>query len=63
MRTTDLIVIGGVLLGAIVAAAGLSQLDPRVREHFGREQTVGRTALLAAGLVVVGLAIVLIAIG
>lgn len=64
MRATDLIVLGGVLLGATVAVAGLSQVDHRVREHLGRgEQTVGRTALLAAGLVLVGLAIVFIAIG
>ena len=64
MKVTDLLVIGGVLLGAVVALAGLSQLDPRIRRRFGRgEQTAARTALLAAGLVLVGLALVAVAIG
>lgn len=64
MKATDLIVVGGVLLGVLVAVAGLSQFDPRVRERFGRsEQSFAWTFLLAVLLVAVGLAIVAVAIG
>lgn len=64
MKATDLIVFGAVVVGVLVALAGLSQLDPRVRERFGRgEATMGRTAALAAGLVLVGLIIIGIALG
>lgn len=64
MKGTDLIVFAAVVVGTVVALAGLSQLDPRVRERLGRgEATMARTAALAGGLVLVGLIIVGIALG
>lgn len=64
MKATDLIVVTGAILGALVALAGVAQLDPRVRARFGREDaTGGRTTALAAGLVLAGAFIILFAIG
>ena len=64
MKATDLIVAGGAILGVLVALAGIAQFDPRVRGRFGKgEATAARTTALAAGLVLVGALIVVIAIG
>lgn len=64
MSATDLIVVLGALLGVAIALAGIAQLDPRVRERLGRGQvTAKRTSAVAAGAVLIGAVLVMLALG
>lgn len=64
MKATDLIVLAGALAGVLVALVGLAQLDPRVRERFGRgEATAARTSAVAAAAVLTGAFLVMLSIG
>lgn len=64
MKITDLIVVATALTGVATAVLGLAQLDPRVRKRFGSgEATAGRTTVRAAGMIVGGLLLVMLAIG
>lgn len=64
MKVTDLVVVLPALAGVGIAFLGLLQLNPRIRNREGRASvSTSHPGLVAAGLVVAGIFLVMLAIG
>jgi hypothetical protein len=64
MKVTDLIVVATALGGLAIVLLGIAQFDPRVRNRFSStEVSIGRRAATTGVMVLVGAALVVLAIG